>query len=57
MSDVPGEALFQVKISAISGGLMKATDGREMNTGDFQRRVSDIYKEKVKSLLFLWGIW
>ena len=57
MSDVREEAFFQVKISAISGGVKEATDGCEMNIGDFQRRVSDIYKEKVKSLPFLWGIW
>ena len=57
MSDDPLEAFLQVNISAISGGVKEATDGCEMNVLDFQRRVSNIYKEKVKSLLFLWGIW
>ena len=51
--DSSTDAFFQVKISAISGGLMKATDGREMNIADFQTVVSSAYEIKVN--FFSWA--
>ena len=51
------QALMDVKVYAISGGVMKATKGAAMDFASFSEVVSDKYKNKVNWLWWIPFIW